>query len=60
MMAFGPDGMLYVGTGDGGGANDRYQNGQNPDSLLGKLLRIDVLTESGTICPMRFRRTIRG
>ena len=46
MIAFGPDGMLYVGTGDGGGANDRYGNGQNPDSLLGKLLRIDVLAES--------------
>ncbi len=36
MIAFGPDGMLYVGTGDGGGANDRYGNGQNPESLLGQ------------------------
>jgi glucose/arabinose dehydrogenase len=44
MLAFGPDGYLYVGTGDGGGANDRYGNGQNPAILLGKMLRLDVLS----------------
>ncbi len=42
MLAFGPDGMLYIGTGDGGGRNDAYGNGQNPATLLGKMLRLDV------------------
>ena len=41
-LAFGPDNYLYIGTGDGGGRLDVYENGQNPLSLLGKLLRIDV------------------
>ncbi len=42
MIAFGPDGMLWIATGDGGGANDRFDQGQRPDTLLGALLRIDV------------------
>ena len=40
-MAFGPDGHLYVGMGDGGSANDPYGAGQDLDSLLGKMLRFD-------------------
>jgi glucose/arabinose dehydrogenase len=42
MLAFGPDGYLWIGTGDGGSAGDPWGNAQNPRSLLGKMLRIDV------------------
>ncbi|MFN8423571.1 MAG: PQQ-dependent sugar dehydrogenase [Anaerolineae bacterium] len=41
-LAFGPDGYLYIGTGDGGGGGDPDKNGQNVQALLAKLLRIDV------------------
>ena len=44
LVAFGPDGMLYMGTGDGGSGGDPNGNGQNQNSLLGKLLRLDVRT----------------
>lgn len=42
MVAFGPDGYLYIGLGDGGGPGDPGNRAQNPDELLGKILRIDV------------------
>jgi glucose/arabinose dehydrogenase len=44
MLAFGPDGCLYAGTGDGGGSGDPDNNGQTISSRLGKLLRIDPST----------------
>ena len=50
-VAFGPDGMLYLSTGDGGGGGDNLMNGQNAATLLGKLLRLDVSTLPYTIPP---------
>src|SRR6185369_16290424 len=41
-LAFGPDGYLYIGMGDGGSQGDPQNRGQDPAILLGKLLRIDV------------------
>jgi glucose/arabinose dehydrogenase len=41
-LVFGPDRLLYIALGDGGGQNDQFGNAQNLNSLLGKLLRIDV------------------
>jgi hypothetical protein len=50
-IAFGPDGMLYIGLGDGGGSLDPDGNGQDLTTLLGKLLRIDVDGEAPYVIP---------
>lgn len=41
-IGFGPDGYLYIATGDGGGGGDQNNNAQNLNSLLGKILRLDI------------------
>lgn len=49
-LRFGPDGYLYIGTGDGGAGGDPLDLGQHPQSLLGKILRI-ALTGTGHVIP---------
>lgn len=48
-IAFGPDGYLYIGNGDGGSARDPENAGQRLDTLLGKMLRIDVNRSEGSM-----------
>ncbi|MCW1883463.1 PQQ-dependent sugar dehydrogenase [Luteolibacter flavescens] len=50
-IGFGPDGMLYIGNGDGGSANDPKQRAQAMDTYLGKMLRIDVSPDEGYTVP---------
>ncbi len=50
-IAFGPDGMLYIGNGDGGAGNDPHNNAQSLNTLLGKMLRIDVSPNQGYKVP---------
>ncbi len=50
-LAFGPDGMLWIGTGDGGSAGDPEGNAQDGGSLLGKMLRVDVRGGGGYTIP---------
>jgi glucose/arabinose dehydrogenase len=50
-LQFGPDGYLYIGTGDGGGGGDPDNNAQNSTVLLGKILRLDVESAAPTPTP---------
>jgi glucose/arabinose dehydrogenase len=50
-LQFGPDGLLYLGTGDGGSGGDPDGNAQNPEILLGKLLRIEPRKKGGYSIP---------
>lgn len=50
-LAFGPDGYLYIGMGDGGSRGDPQGHGQNPATLLGKLLRLNVNDSEGYAIP---------
>lgn len=53
-LKFGPDGYLYISLGDGGGQHDKHGtigNGQNMNTLLGKILRVDINTDSGYVVP---------
>ncbi len=50
-ISFGPDGMLYIGNGDGGSGNDPKQRAQSLDTYLGKFLRIDVSPATGYTVP---------
>ena len=50
-VAFGPDGLLYIGTGDGGSGGDPNNNAQNQNVLFGKMLRIDVSPATGYAIP---------
>lgn len=50
-LAFGPDGYLYIGMGDGGSGGDPQNNGQNPNALLAKMLRIDVSHGDSSLVP---------
>jgi uncharacterized repeat protein (TIGR03806 family) len=58
-LAFGPDGKLYVGFGDGGGQGDPNRHAQNPSSRLGKIVRVDVDTRQAEIFALGLRNPWR-
>lgn len=60
-LQFGPDGALYISTGDGGGSDDQHRNAQDPTSLLGKILRMAPLTGSpaATVWSLGLRNPFR-
>jgi glucose/arabinose dehydrogenase len=58
-LQFGPDGFLYAGTGDGGGAGDPFRSGQNRRSRLGKILRINPQTRRVSIYSYGLRNPFR-
>ncbi|HSJ28938.1 MAG TPA: PQQ-dependent sugar dehydrogenase [Acidimicrobiia bacterium] len=59
MLQFGPDGMLYLGLGDGGGANDQFGHGQNTESLLGGIVRLDPETGAAELWSYGLRNPYR-
>jgi glucose/arabinose dehydrogenase len=58
-LQFGPDGLLYAGTGDGGGSGDAPDNAQNPNSRLGKLLQIDPASGAVRVFSLGLRNPYR-
>jgi glucose/arabinose dehydrogenase len=58
-LQFGPDGLLYAGTGDGGGAGDEPDNAQDPSSRLGKLLQINPSSGAVGIYSLGLRNPYR-
>jgi glucose/arabinose dehydrogenase len=59
MLQTGPDGMLYLGLGDGGGSNDRFGHGQNTDTLLGGIVRIDPQSGEAALWSYGLRNPFR-
>ncbi|WP_053227527.1 PQQ-dependent sugar dehydrogenase [Solirubrobacter soli] len=58
-LQFGPDGKLWLGTGDGGGGNDQFGHSQDPASLLGKLIRLDPASPAPEIVARGLRNPWR-